>query len=368
MVEEITTVLSRVRWLFVIARTSAFTYKGQARDLRQVGRDLGVRYLLEGSVRKSGRRVRVTAQLIDAETGAHLWADRFDGGLEEIFDMHDRVAAEVVSAIEPNLRHAEIERSRRKPTASLDAYDLYMRASAAFMEPSGRNLRAALDFTQQAIARDPHFARALALRAACIMHSVDSFGPDAVPEALRLAHAALATSSDDSEATSFAAMTIALLGGSIETALTGSERALMLNPNGFSAIMHSGWVQAAAGHPNEAINMFTRALRMSPRDPFRGYCELGLAIGYRDAGHPENALAWARRAILTLPQLAGGYRAAAVALVDLGRVDEARDMIRQLLQTQPHARIDLAFVRRQNRNESTTESWIRALQQAGLPD
>jgi adenylate cyclase len=368
MVEEITTVLSRVRWLFVIARTSAFTYKGQARDLRQVGRDLGVRYLLEGSVRKSGRRVRVTAQLIDAETGAHLWADRFDGELEEIFDMHDRVATEVVSAIEPSLRHAEIERSRRKPTASLDAYDLYMRASAAFTEPSGSNLRAALDFTQQAIARDPHFARALALRAACIMHSVDSFGPDAVPEALRLAHAALATSSDDSEATSFAAMTIALLGGSIETALTGSERALMLNPNGFSAIMHSGWVQAAAGHPNEAINMFTRALRMSPRDPFRGYCELGLAIGYRDAGHPENALAWARRAILTLPQLAGGYRAAAVALVDLGRVDEARDMIRQLLQTQPHARIDLAFVRRQNRNESTTESWIRTLQQAGLPD
>ncbi|MBR1270913.1 adenylate/guanylate cyclase domain-containing protein [Bradyrhizobium sp. AUGA SZCCT0222] len=368
MVEEITTVLSRVRWLFVIARSSAFTYKGQARDLRQVGRDLGVRYLLEGSVRKSGRRVRVTAQLIDAETGAHLWADRFDGELEEIFDMHDRVATEVVSAIEPNLRHAEIERSLRKPTTSLDAYDFYMRASAAFREPSGRNLRAALDLTQQAISRDPHFARALALRAACIMHSVDSFGPDAIPEALRLAHAALATTGDDSEATSFAAMTIALLGGSIETALTGSERALMLNPNGFSAIMHGGWVHSAAGLPNEAINMFTRALRLSPRDPFRGYCELGLAIGYRDAGHPENALAWARRAILTLPQLAGGYRAAAVALVDLGRVDEARDMIRQLLQTQPHARIDPDFVRRQNRNESTTESWIRTLRQAGLPD
>jgi hypothetical protein len=140
-------------------------------------------------------------------------------------------------------------------------------------------LRAALDFTQQAIARDPHFAHALALRATCIMHSLDSFGPDAVREALRLAHAALATSSDDSEVTSFAAMTIALLGGSIETALT------------------------------EAIDMFARALRLSLRDPFRGYCELGLAIGHRDGGHPENALAWARRAILTLPQLAGGYRA-----------------------------------------------------------
>jgi tetratricopeptide (TPR) repeat protein len=312
--------------------------------------------------------VRVSAQLIDAETGVHLWADRFDGELEEIFDMHDRVATEVVSAIEPNLRHAEIERSLRKPTASLDAYDFYMRASAAFTEPSGRNLRAALDFTQQAIDRDPHFARALALRATCIMHSLDSLGPDAIPEALRLAHAALATSSDDSEAVSFAAMTIALLGGSIETALTGSERALMLNPNGFSAVMHGGWIQVAAGHPDEAISKFLRALRLSPRDPFRGYCELGLAIGHRDTGHPEDALAWARRAILTLPQLTGGYRAAAVALVDLGRVDEARDMIRQLLQTQPNARIDPAFVRRQNRNESTAESWIRTLQQAGLPD
>jgi tetratricopeptide (TPR) repeat protein len=231
--------------------------------------------------------VRVTAQLIVAETGAHLWADRFDGELEEIFDMHDRVATEVVIAIEPNLRHAEIERSLRKPTASLDAYDFYMRASAAFTQPTGRNLRAALDFTQQAITRDPRFARALALRALCIMHSLDSFGPDAVPEALRLAHAALATSSDDSEATSFAAVTIALLGGSIETALTASESALMLSPNGFSAVMCSGWIQTAAGHPNEAIDMFKRALRLSPRDPFRGYTELGLAIAYRDTGHPK---------------------------------------------------------------------------------
>ena len=164
-------------------------------------------------------------------------------------------------------------------------------------------------------------------------------------------------------------MTIALLGGSIETALTGSERALMLNPNGYSA-----------DHAQRLDTVLQLAIRakqstcsrapcgMSPRDPFRGYCELGLAIGYRDAGHPKNALAWARSAILTLPQLAGGYRAAAVALVDLGRVDEARDMIRQLLQTQPQARIDPAFVRRQNRNTSTTKSWIRTLQQAGLPE
>ena len=166
MVEEITTLLSRQRWLFVIARTSAFTYKGRAVDLKQVGRELGVRYLLEGSVRKAGSRVRVTAQLIDALSGAHLWADNFDGKLEDIFELHDRVAMEVAGAVEPRLRNAEIDRSLSKPTTSLDAYDLYMRASAVFRDPSADNLRVALELTQRALERDPNFARVLALRAA----------------------------------------------------------------------------------------------------------------------------------------------------------------------------------------------------------
>ena len=155
MVEEITTLLSRQRWLFVIARTSAFTYKGKMVDLKQVGRELGVRYLLEGSVRKAGNRVRVTAQLIDALSGAHLWADNFDGNIDDIFELHDRIAVEVAGAVEPNLRNAEIERSLRKPTTSLDAYDLYMRASAVFRDPTLDNLRVALELTERALERDP---------------------------------------------------------------------------------------------------------------------------------------------------------------------------------------------------------------------
>ena len=368
MVEEITTLLSRQRWLFVIARTSAFTYKGRAVDLKQVGRELGVRYLLEGSVRKAGSRVRVTAQLIDALSGAHLWADNFDGKLEDIFELHDRVAMEVAGAVEPRLRNAEIDRSLSKPTTSLDAYDLYMRAAAAFRDPSADNLRVALELTQRALERDPNFARVLALRAACILHSAEVFGPEAAPEALRLAHAALAVSSDDAEATSFAAMTIALMGGSIDTALWASQQALLLNPSHYSALIHNGWIHCAAGDPGSAIDPFTRALRLSPRDPLRGYAELGLANAHRDLSHPEEALGWARRAILSLPRLAGGYRAAAVALVDLGRLDEAKQLIRQLLQILPQTRIDPDFVRRQNRNTATVDSWIAALRLAGLPD
>jgi TolB-like protein len=368
MVEEITTLLSRQRWLFVIARTSAFTYKGKMVDLKQVGRELGVRYLLEGSVRKAGNRVRVAAQLIDARSGANLWADNFDGKIDDIFELHDRIAVEVSGAVEPNLRNAEIDRSLRKPTPNLDAYDLYLRASTVFRDPTPDNLWTALELTQRALERDANFARVLALRSNCIFHLAEKFGPDAASEALRLAHAALAVSSDDSEATASAALTIAMMGGSIDTALWASQQALLINPSGFSALMHGGWVHCAAGNPEAAIELFSRALRLSPRDPLRGFCELGLANAYRDLRHPEDALVWARRAMLSLPRLAGGYRVAAAALVDLGRIDEAKELIAQLLRILPQSRINAALLRRQNRNPATVDSWIVTLRLAGLPE
>ena len=337
MVEEITTALSRLRWLFVIARNSSFTYKGKAIDVKQVGRDLGVRYVLEGSVRKAANRVRITAQLIDAGSGTHLWADKFDGTLEDIFGLHDQVAREVAGAVEPNLRDAEINRSLRKPTTSLDAYDLYMRGLAAFRDLSADSLRVTMELTRRAIDLDPHFARALALRALCIQHlqSGEADDPEAMVEALRLAHAALAASSDDWEATSLAATVISSMGGSIETALSASQRALMLNPNGYLALMHNGWIQCIAGNPAAAIDPFTRAQRLSPRDPFGGFCEAGLGLAYRDLGQPQEALVWAQRAIMSLPLLASGYRTAAVALIDLGRIDDARERIAQLLKARP---------------------------------
>jgi adenylate cyclase len=370
MVEEITTALSRLRWLFVIARNSSFTYKGKAVNVKQVGRDLGVRYVLEGSVRMAANRVRVTAQLIDAGSGMHLWADKFDATLEDIFDLHDRVAREVAGAVEPNLRDAEILRCLRKPTTSLDAYDLYMRGFVAFRDLSPDKLRLTMELTRQAIDLDPHFARALALRGLCIQHlqSGKEDDPDARAEALRLAHAALAASSDDWEAASIAATVISSMGGSIETALAASQRALELNPNGFLALLHNGWIQCIAGNPAAAIDPFTRAVRLSPRDPYLGYCEAGLGVAYRDVGRPLEALVWAQRAIMSLPLLPAGYRTAAVASVDLGRIDDAKERVAQLLKMRPHERIRPEFVRQHNRNEATAEAWIAALRTAGLPD
>lgn len=370
MVEEITTALSRLSWLFVIARNSSFTYKGRAVNVKQVGRELGVRYVLEGSVRVAAGRVRVTAQLIDAGLGTHLWADKFDAALDDIFDLHDQMAREVAGAVEPNLRDAEILRCLRKPTTSLDAYDLYMRGLAAFRDLSPDKLRVAMALTRQAIDLDPSFARALALRGLCIQHlqSGKEDDPEARAEALRLAHTALAASSDDWEAASIAATVISSMGGSIETALAASQRALELNPNGFLALQHNGWIQCIAGNPAAAIDPFTRAVRMSPRDPFIGYCEAGLGVAYRDVGRPLEALIWAQRATMSLPLLPAGYRAAAVALVDLGRIDDAKERIAQLLTMRPQERIRPEFVRRHNRNAATAEAWVAALRIAGLPD
>jgi adenylate cyclase len=206
------------------------------------------------------------------------------------------------------------------------------------------------------------------LRSNCIFHLAEKFGPDAASEALRLAHAALAVSSDDAEATASAALTIAMMGGSIDTALWASQQALLINPSGFSALMHGGWVHCAAGNPEAAIELFNRALRLSPRDPLRGISELGLANAYRDFRRPEDALIWARRAMVSLPRLAGSYRVAAAALVDLGRIDEAKELIAQLLRILPQSRINAALLRRQNRDPATVESWIATLRLAGLPD
>ena len=248
-------------------------------NVKQVGRDLGVRYVLEGSVRKAANRVRITAQLIDAGSGAHLWADKFDGTLEDIFDLHDQVASEVAGAVEPNLREAEIDRSLRKPTTSLDAYDLYMRGLAAFRDLSPDSLRVTMDLTRQAIDLDPHFARALALRG--LVHPASADGPGGRPRSKGRGVEAGACRTrrvqrrlGGREPRRHGDL---LDGGSIETALSASQRALMLNPNGYLALMHNGWIQCIAGNPAAAIDPFTRARRLSSRDPFGGFGEAGLA-------------------------------------------------------------------------------------------
>ncbi len=254
IVEDIITALSRFRQLFVIARNSTFVYKGRAIDVKQVGRELGVRYVLEGSIRKSGNRVRITGQLIDAATGAHLWADRFDGALEDVFDLQDQVTTNVVGAIAPKLEDAEIERIKRKPTESLDAYDLYLRGVACFRHYNNREqLLEAQRLFHKAIERDPEFAAPYGMAAWCYVPLralgwISDFAQDAA-DATRLAEGSAKFGKDDAVALCGAGFAMANFIGDLDRGATLMDRARTLNPNLAAAWMGSGWISVRLGEP-----------------------------------------------------------------------------------------------------------------------
>src|SRR5271169_6350127 len=268
MVEEIITALSRIRWLFVLARNSSFTYKGEAVDVKQVGRELGVRYVLEGSVRKAGNRVRITGQLIDAVSGTQLWADRFDGSLEDVFDLQDKVASSVAGVIEPALQAAETARSAGRPTDDLTAYDLYLRAYAMVLS-SVRQIPEALRLMEQAIARDPRYAPALAWAAFCchrLLH--DSLSEDPAADrrkGIDFARRALGVTGDDPGVLTNAAQALAYFGEDIGAMMALIDRALALNPNYARGWNISGVVRLWAGLPDIAIEHADASLRLSPR-------------------------------------------------------------------------------------------------------
>ena len=271
MVEDIITALSRIRWLFVIARNSSFTYKAQAIDLKRVGRELGVRYILEGSVRKVGNRVRITGQLIEAETGAHLWADRFDGSLEDVFDLQDHVAITVAGVIEPTLQAAEIRRTSERPTNNLSAYDLYLRALPHVATYQWDHTIQALALLQQAIEHDPGFASALARAAYC--HAVlDAIGRVDDRRSNRrfgidLARRALQLGGDDAVALAFVAHVLGYFNEDIEAAIAIVDRATALNPSSAYGWRFSGFQRLYAGQCGRAIEHFKRSIRLSPREP-----------------------------------------------------------------------------------------------------
>ena len=268
IVEEIITALSRFRGLFVIARNSSFAYKGRAVDVKQVGRELGVRYILEGSVRKAGNRVRITGQLIDTATGAHLWADRFDGGLEDIFDLQDQVTASVVGAIAPKLEQAEIERTKRKPTANLDAYDYYLRGVAGVHEWTEESTAEAILNFRRAIELDPHFAAAYGMAARCyVLRKSGGWMTDhELPEAARLAQRAAELGKDDAVALGTAGLALSFFIGNHEDGKALTDRAISLNPNLAWAWLWSGWVRVWLGETEAAIERVGHALRLSPND------------------------------------------------------------------------------------------------------
>ncbi len=339
IVEDITTAIARLSWLFVIARNSSFAYKGKSPDLRQVGRELGVRYILEGSVRKAGNRVRITGQLIDTTTGAHIWADRIDGALDDIFELQDRVASSVAGAIEPKLRQSEIERAARKPTDSLDAYDLYLRALAQFHKYTEEGMGEAVALGKRALAIDPSYAPAAALIGWCrLLQRVQGWGAVSeaeIAEAVLLARQAIEGGRDDPDVLSMAGYTISFLAGEHSAAVATIDRALVLNPNSAQAWGALGWVLGMQHQPNPAIQALQQAMRLSPFDPLGFFFAAGLAFVHLVAGRHEEAIEWADRTLQAQPRYIIAMRLKLVCLAHLGRTEEARDWLARVLVLQP---------------------------------
>ena len=372
MVEEITTAIARLPWLFVIARNSAFTYKGKAVDVKQVARELGVRYVLEGSVRKGGNRVRITGQLIDAATGNHIWADRFDGALDDIFELQDQVASSVVGAIEPRLRQSEMERAARKPTESLDAYDLYLRALAEAYRWSEEGVGAAVVLARQALAIDPSYAPAASMIGWCrSIQRVQGWGAlssDNIAEGIRLVRQAIEATRDDPDTLWQAAWTLFILAGEAALAEAVVDRALTLNPNAATAWQCRGWMCALRNQPEAAIEACDRAQRLNPFDP-RGYwTALGRALAHLVARRFEQAIEWADRALHDQPRLATAFRVKAVANAHLGRLDEARADLGRLLAIDPRFTIPALRALFQSAAPEFVEIYLAGLRLAGLPE
>ena len=373
MVEEIITALSRIRWLFVIARNSTFTYKGRAVDVKQVGRELGVRYVLEGSVRKAGGRVRVTAQLIEAETGAHLWADRFDGSLEDVFELQDRVAASVAGVIEPKLHLAEIEHAVQKPTEKLSAYDLYLRALAQsrLLTPDGN--RQAADLLQRALAIDPSYAPAAAAmgryRLGQRVQGLAPISDQEVMEAVGLARHAIETAKDDAYTLSSAAFTLASFAGEHIAAARAIDRALVVNPNCAEAWTAKGWVACYQSDASQAIDAFEHAMRLSPLDPRGFHIAAGCALAHMIAGQYEQAVEWADRSLSERSRYGPPLRTKIVACVQLGRLAEAKALLARMLELQPGLTI-AAFGASMTKNfpPQVFDLYIDGLRKAGLPE
>jgi len=371
IVEDIITALSRNRWLFVIARNSSFTYKGRAFDVKQVGRELGVRYVLEGSVRKTANRVRITGQLIDAATGAHLWADYFDGTLENIFELQDEVTAKVVGRIAPTMQQAEIQRARRKPTESLDAYDCYLRGLASVHQNTREVIDDALRLFRLAISLDPEFAAAYAMAAGCyILYLSNGWlaGAGDIAEAERLARHAVDLGRDDAVSLCVGGITLVTVVGDVADGVAFVKQALELNPNLSHAWECSAWAKIILGEPEVAIEHAHMAMRLSPLDPLTYATQSALAAAYFFVGDYAEAIVWAERSFREQPNWLPSTRFGIASLALAGRMDAARAAMERLRRLDPDLRVSnlpklIAFRRPQD-----AEKWASALRLAGLPE
>jgi TolB-like protein len=372
VVEDIISALSRIRWLFVIARNSSFAYKGRAVDVKQVGRELGVRYVLEGSVRKAANHVRITGQLIDAMTGGHLWADRFAGTLGDIFELQDQITENVVGAIAPQLERAEIDRAKRKPTESLNAYDCFLRGMANLHRGTREAIDQALPLFHKAIGLDPNFASAYAMAAWChFWRKLNGWMTDRsqeIAEGARLARRAVELGKDDAVALARSGTALHHFVGDLDGGIALLDRALVLNPNLAAAWFLGGFLRTWGGESDGAIEHFARAMRLSPLDPEMFRMQAGMALAHLFAGRFDTASSWAEKAFRDLPSflLVVGIIAASHALA--GRTDEARRAMHHLRELDPALRISnlkdwLPFHRPED-----LATFADGLRRAGLPD
>lgn len=333
--EDIITELSRFRWLMVVARNSSFTFKGQSTDIREVGRALGVRYVLEGSVRRAGQRVRITGQLIDAENGSHLWADRFDGVLDDIFDLQDKVTEDVVSAIEPSLRHAETNRARARPTADLQAYELYLRAVSHFHLLTDQDNKEAIRLSKLALERDPEYAAAAGLLAWLhVQRLVQSLEPvDEGPKsAIAAAERVLLSDRADGIAKAYAAHSISMLARDLSRARAAFKEALSENPNAAPVHMLASINLCLLDRPEEALDHATRSVDLSPRDPLRHGAFLAKGSALFHMGRYQEAVDACREALSVRSGFLISRLMLIASLAQLGDLDAAKAAVADLKQ------------------------------------
>ncbi|VIO73302.1 pH-sensitive adenylate cyclase [Bradyrhizobium ivorense] len=365
MVEEITTALSRFKWLFVIARNSSFTFKGKAVDIKEVGRRLGVRYILQGSVRKAAGKVRITGQLIDAVTGAHIWADTFERDLTDVFALQDEVTLAVVSAIEPKILQTEVALSARRRPENLTAYDFFLRAIQQSFPVTREGLAEAIRLARRALELDPG-GRAASLASVFHLNNV-VFGYSTDPkfelkEAVRLSHLALRIDDGDPSTLAGASLISAYVVRDSESALEMADRAVALNPNSFNAWSCRGWVYRAAGLPQEAVRCFERGIRMSPIDPTM-FAGMGMALV--ELRRFDEAIVAGKKAQRLNPSHSYAYLCRASAFAHLGRDAEAREAAARLLEVNPTFRISgwIALS-----GQSNAQLVTDGLRKAGLPE